>query len=563
MNLTLLTLGAAEPAWLVSGWKAVILLALLGVWAWIVSTIYDKDAARFYFKRRQWNLAHVGVATLALCVGLFTPIFWIALPLMALVLLADLGVYYVMRNKDHRVPAEARWSLNFAKQVSAGAEERSKRRKLSKSEVELSGPKGVMPPPEEGTPEYEVRLIAEGFLTAALESRAVRFDVAPASESSYAVSLVVDGVRQTGDTIPSQQAVAAIDYLRALSGMEVGERRKRQSKEFTIARTGVRHGVRLVSQGVPGGLRITGTIDPDKQVLRTLDEIGLLEGQEKELRRIIDEQKGVVLLAAPPGSGRTSTMYAILRTHDAYTSNVQTLEIEPESYIDGVRHNVFDPKVDGAEFSTTVRSLLRRDPDVLAVSETPDPETAQEIARADHDRTRTYLNIRAETALQAVQIYAKAVGDANIAAKSLHGVVAFRLLRRLCPNCKAAYQPTPEMLKKLGMPDKVQQLHRKGGQVLIKNKPEICPVCNGGGYFGQDGCFEVHAIDAETRPHIAKGNFGALRDAFRKRREPSIQESALRKAMEGITSVEEVVRISTSPGGAKPKPKAPAASGAE
>ena len=556
MNLNTLTsagatLGAVEPAWLVSGWKAVLLLAPLVGWAWVVSTIYDKDAARFYFKRRQWNLAHVLFASVAIAVGFLIPIFWISLPAMMAVLLTDLGVYYVMRNKDERVPESARWSLNFFKQVAEGAEERSKKRKLGKSEVELHGPRGAVPTPEEGTPEFEIRLIAESFLTEALEARAARFDVAPVSESAYAISLVVDGVRQTGETYPAQQGVAAIDYLRSACGMDVSERRKRQSKEFSFSRTGVKHSVRLVSQGVPGGLRLSAVIDPEKQVTRTLDEIGLLESQEKTLRAIIEEQKGVVLLAAPAGAGRTSTMYAILRAHDAYTSNVQTLESEPEAYIDGVRHNVFDPKVDGAEYSTTVRSLLRRDPDVLAIAETPDPETAKEAARADHERTRTYVCLRAENALQAIQIYVKAVGDPEAAAKSLHGVVAQKLLRRLCPNCKAAYQPTPEMLKKLGLPDKVQQLYRKGGQVLIKNKPEVCPVCNGGGYFGQDGCFEVHPLDKDARALIAKDNYGALRDSFRKKREPSIQESALRKAVEGVTSVEEVVRIVTPPQKAK------------
>lgn len=549
------TLGA-DPAHLVSFWKALLLFLPIVGWAWVVATILDKDAQRFYFKRRQWNIFHVCMGAAALAVGLFVPIFWAALPALVVVLIADLGVYFVMRNKDDRVGETQRWSLNVAKQISESAESRAKRKKLGKSEIEIRGPSGVVAPPDEETPEYQTRLIAEGFAASALDARATRFDVAPSSEGAYAVGLLVDGVRQIAENIPAAQAVGAIDYLRAAAGMDVAERRKRQTAELHLTRTDVKHKLRMTSQGVPGGQRLSVRINPEGQVQHKLEDLGLLQTQEEELRKIVQEQKGVVLLGAPAGAGRTSAMYAILRSHDAYTSNVQTLELEPEAYIDGVKQNIFDPKVDGAEFSTTVRSLLRRDPDVLAVAEAPDAETIKEIAKADHGRTRTYLSLRAENALQALQIYVKAVGDPAQAAKGLYGLVSQRLLRRLCPNCKAAYQPTPDMLRKLGLPDKVQTLYRKGGQVLIKNKPEVCPVCNGGGYFGQDGCFEVHSIDNEERALIAQSNFGAVRDSFRKKRQPSIQESALRKAIEGITSVEEVVRITA-------KPAAPAAQGAQ
>ena len=102
---------------------------------------------------------------------------------------------------------------------------------------------------------------------------------------------------------------------------------------------------------------------------------------------------------------------------------------------------------------------------------------AKNIANADLDRSRVYLSLKAEDAISAIQLYVRGVGDAKLAAQGLHGVVAQKLLRTLCGNCKVAYTPTPEMRKKLGLPaDKVKQLFKKGGQVLIRNKPEICPA---------------------------------------------------------------------------------------
>lgn len=132
----------------------------------------------------------------------------------------------------------------------------------------------------------------------------------------------------------------------------------------------------------------------------------------------------------------------------------------------------------------------------------------------------------------------------RLAAKGLRGVVAQRLLRKLCSNCRVPYQPPPELIKKLQLPPKLQQLYKKGGQVLVKNKPEVCPVCNGLGYEGQIGVFEVYAFGPEARASIGKQDWNGLKTEMRKAKLPSIQQAALLKAIEGQTSIEEVSRLS-------------------
>jgi general secretion pathway protein E len=308
-------------------------------------------------------------------------------------------------------------------------------------------------------------------------------------------------------------------------------------------------------------MRITLMIDPEEAVKRKIKDVGLLDSQMEELKAIVQEEKGTVVLGAPPDGGRTTTMYSIVGMHDAYTKNVQIVETDPQASLEGVRSNKFEAEKEGSEFSTTVRSVLRRDPDVVAVAELPDANTAKEVARADKERTRTYVSVRADNALGAIQTWVKAVGDPKSAAEALHGVLAQKLLRKLCPNCRVAYPPSAEMLKKLGIPEgKVQQLFKKGGQVLIKNKPEICPVCQGGGYYGQTGIFEVYRIGPEDRELIASGNLAGLKAQFRKRQLPTIQQAAIRKAIEGTTSVEEVMRVTTEGQPARPSaaPDAPA-----
>jgi type II secretory ATPase GspE/PulE/Tfp pilus assembly ATPase PilB-like protein len=152
--------------------------------------------------------------------------------------------------------------------------------------------------------------------------------------------------------------------------------------------------------------------------------------------------------------------------------------------------------------------------------------------------------MRTDGALNTIATFVKAVGDPELAGSALRGVVAEKLMRKLCENCKVPYQPSAEMLAKLGLPaEKVQKLFKKGGQVLIKNKEEVCPVCAGTGYQGQVGVFEVYALGEEEQRAIRSADMNALRAALRKKNLPTLQQAALMKAVGGITSVEEVTRV--------------------
>jgi type II secretory ATPase GspE/PulE/Tfp pilus assembly ATPase PilB-like protein len=276
-----------------------------------------------------------------------------------------------------------------------------------------------------------------------------------------------------------------------------------------------------------------------------VEALGLIEPpQLTELKEMVADGQGTVLLAGMPDSGRTTTMYTIVKMHDAYTKNVQTVELEVQDSIEGARQTKWDPQAEGSDHSTLIRSIIRRDPDVVAIAEMLDAATAKESARAEIDRTRVYMGIKADSAINAIDQWVRAVGDVEAAAKPLHGVLAQKLVRKLCTNCRMAYQPSPDMLKKLGLPaDRVKQLFKKGGQVLIKNKPEVCPVCNGVGYVGQEGVFEVYRIGEAERAAIKGKDMSALKAEWRKRNLISISQAALRKALDGVTSVEEVMRI--------------------
>ncbi len=560
------TLTLAEGLFLVSIWKPLLMIVPIAGWSWIIAKVYDKHAGQFFLPRRKWNLLHMGMgmAALAAGVGLGLVIgpsegaFWAGLGAAIVILVTDIAIYAVVANKDERVPDKFKIRLNMATIMG----ERPKKvdtKGQAKVALAIKGmdDKGkytiAVAPPQVETPEYEVRTAAEQAWIAAGVARASQVDIGPiGKDSQYGMSFLVDGVRQSGEVMPAANAARIMDFWKSAARLDVADRRRKQSGTVQVEQGAMKRTARVMSIGAKDGMRLTLLFEAEQSVLRKAEDMGLLDVQLAELKAIVADGKGVVLLAGPPDGGRTTTLYTVTRMHDAYTTNVQTCEIDPQSALEGVRSNAWDPQkpgtdgAAGAEFSTTVRSILRRDPDVVSVGEMPDANTAKEISKADHERTRVYVSLRAPDAITAVQMYVKAVGDTKVAADSLHGLIAQRLVRKLCVNCRVAYPPTPDMLKKMGIPEgKVQQLYRKGGQVLIKNRPETCPVCNGGGYFGQEGLFEVYSIGPEERSLVAQANFQGLRAALRKRQLPSIQQVGLRKAVDGSTSVEEVMRVTT------------------
>lgn len=553
----------AEALFLMSPYKPVLYLLPFWGWAWIVSAIYDKDAARWYLKRRVWNFVHVAFAVAALLAILAPVTFWISWPIMIGLLAADLAIYWVSRNADSRVPEAHKWSLDISKMLAARAEAKGDKKKKAKggsgsSAMVFKGPAGELPVPAKDTPEFELRMALEQLFGRMIDLRASQFDIAPVKPNVYGVAYMVDGVRTAPEPVPQPKAVAIIDTLKGVAKLDVNDRRRRLQGDIQVGMSGgTPIPARLTTAGTSGGMKLSLLLDPAKQVSIKFDDLGFLPNQKDDLQTILGT-RGVVLVSAPPDNGRTTLLYALTRKHDAYTQNVQTIETEIQAAIEGARQNLFDPQSENAEFATTLRSILRRDPDVVTVCDTPDDATCAEASKADTERTRIYLGMKADNPLQAVQLFAKGVGKQEAAAKSISGLIGAKLVRRLCSNCKVPFQPKPEDLKKLGLPPETKQLHRKGGQVMVKDKPEVCPVCGGTGYFGQVGIYAVHPIGADERKLIATNELSQLRALLRQKKQQSLQSSGLQQVILGNTSVEEVLRVTAEQAPAA-KPAAAAA----
>ncbi len=542
----------AEGFFLVSWWKALLVFPPFLAWAWLVSTVFDKHAQRFYLQRDAWNAGHMVAGLLAVLVALFFPVaawwgFIVGYIVMLAILAIDIAAFVVVTNQNERVPAKAKLKLDFSKLAeSSKAKKDAKLAATVTLRIENSSGLTVTAP-QKDTPEYEIRGAAEELFTKAIELRAYQAEIVPVSAEAYQSRYLVDGVHQPGEKMPAAQGVAIIDFWKSCGELDLKDRRRRLVGKCRVTGESKRHDIRIASAGVQGGIRMTLTLDPGEAVDRKPEYLGLLDPQMETLKSLVADGSGVVLLAAPALNGRTTTLYTVVRMHDAYTQNVQTLELEPQHALEGVRQVIFSPS-EGAEFATTLRSILRRDPDVVGVAELPDGETAKEALKGDHERTRTYVSVRADGTLAATQLFVKAAADANLVADGLRGAVAQKLARKLCENCRVPYQPPADLLKKLGLPEgKVKQLFKKGGQVLIRNKPEVCPICSGVGYNGQIGIFEVFPFGEEEKAMIREQNWSGLRAEMRKKSIATIQQAALRRVVEGVTSVEEITRITAPP----------------
>lgn len=568
------------PLGLVSFFKPLMLLIPFVPWAILVSKVFDKHAARWHLPREAWGAGHLVAGTVAVLVAISLPMksdlsFWIGWASMIVILAADVAVFMNVTNKDERVPETFRLRLNLDSFRQA-REDKAKAKLAGRAELVVkTADKALVPVPQSDAPDFPVRIAAENVVLRALGARASQIDFEPASNAVYRVLFMIDGVRTPAvlaDHVPSKdgtppppagvmpaaEAMKVINFWRAAAKHDVNDTRKKQTGDMSVERDTQRTKIRVTCIGSSTGPRVTMLFEPEAAVRRKFEALGLLEPQVKALRAIIDDGKGVVLVAAPLDQGRTTTLYTVLKQHDAYTKNVQTLEIDQQDSLEGAKQNVFDPFAEGAEFATTLRSILRRDPDVVGVAELPDAATAKEAARVDVERCRVYLSFKADNALGAIQAWVKLVGDPDAATKVLHGVISQRLVRKLCTNCRVAYPPSAEMLKLVKLPpDKVKQLFKKGGQVLVKNRPETCPACAGAGFVGLEGCFEVFPINAPERALIKAGNLQQLRVEFRKQQLPTIEEAALRKVLDGITSIDEMARV-TKEVAEGPKPPPPA-----
>ncbi len=352
------------------------------------------------------------------------------------------------------------------------------------------------------------------------------------------VRMRVDGVMCPVMTVPSDLYASVLARLKIMGGMDVTERRVPQDG---------RAGVRLRNRSFDLRMSTLPTIYGEKCVIRVLDKnsaflsrdgIGVEGKQLEQYEYLMGRPSGTILIVGPTGSGKTSTMYTMIHQLNSEQVNLMTLEDPVEYNIDGINQVQINEKT-GMTFASGLRSILRQDPDIIAMGEIRDGETAEIAMRAAITGHLVLSTVHTNDALSTVERL-KDIGVPNyLIAGALNGVISQRLVRTICPDCKQAYDPTAQELAELGLPaDSKQKLFRGKG----------CPNCFGRGYRGRTAVFEMLVLSRRMRSAIAKGmDREDLREILRQEGDyATLQENCRRLVQDGVTTIEEARRLGSS-----------------
>jgi len=544
-----------------NGLKLIPVVILLLIWTRLL-TWADKDAEDAYLPRVPLNISFVSGMILALVLFFLLPGYLIALPVFFVIFVAEMVTYLLMRKRKVGI---ADLQKNFGQWIrSFGG--KPKEVVAAAGQVGLIGKSGMMPAPAAESPDRAGYDALQTMLTDPLRKGADYIQLSQ-NESAAQVKYLVDGMSYEGSSIPKPDAAAAIGLLKQLANLSAEEKRKPQRGTMKASFNGKKHEFRVLTRGSTAGESTAIDVDMKNRHILTLDELGLAESQLKALSNLTSGG-GLVLVAAPPGQGLTTLLYALARKHDAFLSHIHTIERAPDDELEGITQNKLPADATAADELKLVTWVTSQEPDVLIVDKVEDPQSAVELLRFAGTGKRVYVGMRAGNTLDALAGWRKLVRDEKGATKNLDTVVAGRLLRKLCMACKVEYSPDPETLRRLNMsPDKVGSLFQARSQPLRdpKGNQLVCGFCGDMHFKGRTGVFEVFTVDDEVRQTVASGgSVNQLKMLFKKQKQKYLQELAVAKAVDGETSLQEVARMlkageapasgGSSSRGAKPKP---------
>ncbi|MHC4194082.1 MAG: GspE/PulE family protein, partial [Planctomycetota bacterium] len=362
----------------------------------------------------------------------------------------------------------------------------------------------------------------------------------------YKVIYQVDGTALKQPPRDREQIDYFIHFLKSLADLDINEKRKPQKGNFRLHQGDQRTDWEVSTAGSTAGEKILIKQTTRKDVTR-LTEIGLTPDQYDLLNGLREAKRGLFIVSGPRKSGVTTTFYALLRNHDAFINSINTLEREPSAELPNITQNLFTLSDTGTTtFDKKLMTMMRMGPDIVGIADCQDSETAQVAANTVKGIRIMYLTLEADSVIKALGKWIKLVGDRNLSIENLLGISNQRLLRQLCTQCKQAYAPNKALLRKFSIPpEKAKVLYRAGKIIYGKHGKEfVCDHCQGTGYVGRTGVFENIALDEELKKAVVQSkSFSEIHSLFRSAKMRYLQEQALRKVVEGTTSINEMLRV--------------------
>jgi general secretion pathway protein E len=377
--------------------------------------------------------------------------------------------------------------------------------------------------------------LTEKTIANALDRRASDLLIDPKDEATYTIRLRIDGVLRTVDELNAEACRAIVNSIKAVSGMDISERRRPQDGGFMARRGGSTASFRVASAGVLNGEKLSIRVLNRSAGTFTMADVGLSGKQLEVLQNGLKKPSGMILICGPTGSGKTTTMYAMLNEVDRFTRNVITVEDPIEAVLPEASQIEINPKAD-ITFGKALRSILRQDPDVICVGEIRDEETAEIALRAAQTGHLVMATIHCDTnATALIRLMDLHVSPLLLSA-GLNLIVSQRLVRCLCEHCKKPAQLSDSQ---------IDGFRKKGIDHSSIFEPGACKHCEKTGYYGRVAVCDVMIVDDELKAQIAQGEslIAKLRTEGSQKGFTGLRREAMKKVVSGITSMAELKRV--------------------
>ncbi len=373
------------------------------------------------------------------------------------------------------------------------------------------------------------------LLQHAYDSRASDIHIEPKRESAM-IRFRIDGVLHEIQRVPKLVNLAITSRIKTMCRMDIAERRRPQDGRIKTEREGKEVELRVSTLPTAFGEKLVMRIfDPDV-LLRDLSGLGFYEDELKMFADWIKRPHGIILVTGPTGSGKTVTLYSALKSLASPEINITTIEDPIEMVWDEFNQTAVQTKI-GITFPSALRTILRQDPDIIMVGEIRDEETAQNAVQAALTGHLVFSSLHTNDSATSVTRLIDLGIQPFLISSTLVGTMAQRLMRRICEDCK---RNRPLSVEEAGM----LNLQAPPGKRIIVKEGAGCIRCRNTGYFGRTGIFEILPIDNAIRDLIDRSeDFLKIKDMAVKRGMRTLRQSALRKLAEGVTSFEEVVRV--------------------
>lgn len=535
-----------------SAYKVGVAMGMFVLWCLCAQWV-DRDAVRVKTIREKWNMLVLGTEILALFAWFMIPwsdwaAYFLGWGLYVIVSGGGLMMYVSHRNKrigpQHRVLT----SQHFSRLLTFGDPDEQLDRSKHESRVRLFDHEKKAVFLRDDFEEAEQFSATQEIIYDALWRRASELDLSATGENSK-LTYVIDGVPfERRDFITLEQAQQTIKFVKRIAGFDTEERRRPQKGIIWACMLGGSDDpaqAQVHTSGTTAGERLRlKFLQVDH--LRSLTELGFHPQRLEKLKEIIAAEKGMVICSGPPRHGVTTTMYTLIRTHDAYIQNIHALEKRPLMEVDNITQHTYDPTAPDSTYARRLQTVLRREPDVVLIGEMDDKDTARLGTKAALEGKKIYAGMTAVDSFEALDTFMEWVKDRKAAANALLAIINQRLLRRLCPTCREAYRPDAELLRKANLPvDSIDHFYRPPTQQIFdkQGREIVCPTCQGTGYGGRIGVYELLIVDDALRSMIKSGaNTTQIKAQARKNKMLYFQEEGLRKTIEGITSMREILR---------------------